>query len=62
MGRGKQKEWARRDKKSDPFARQKNRTTNEYQQFPCLKWVMHSVHEVEQTRAAPENENITAVA
>ena len=33
MGRGKQKEWARRDKKSDPFARRKNRTTNEYRQF-----------------------------
>ena len=62
MGRGKQKEWARRDKKSDPFARQKNRTTNEYRQFPRLKWVVHSVHEAEQTRAAPENENITAVA
>ena len=43
MGRGKQKEWARRDKKSDPFARQKNRTTNEYRQFPRLKWVVHSV-------------------
>ena len=52
MGRGKQKEWARRDKKSDPFARQKNRTTNEYRQFPRLKWVVHSVHEAEQTRAA----------
>ena len=51
MGRGKQKEWARRDKKSDPFARQKNRTTNEYRQFPRLKWVVHSVHEAEQTRA-----------
>ena len=62
MGRGKQKEWARRDKKSDPFARQKNRTTNEYRQFPRLKWVVHSVHEAEQSRAAPENENITAVA
>ena len=62
MGRGKQKEWARRDKKSDPFARQKNRTTNEYRQFPHLKWVVHSVHEAEQTRAAPENENITAPA
>ena len=49
-------------KKSDPFARQKNRTTNEYRQFPRLKWVVHSVHEAEQTRAAPENENITAVA
>ena len=48
MGRGKQKEWARRDKKSDPFARQKNRTTNEYRQFPRLKWVVHSVHEAEQ--------------
>ena len=59
MGRGKQKEWARHDKKSDPFARQKNRTTNEYRQFPRLKWVVHSVHEAEQTRAAPENENIT---
>ena len=35
-GRGKQKEWARRDKKSDPFARQKNRTTNEYRQFPRI--------------------------
>ena len=46
------REWARRDKKSDPFARQKNRTTNEYQQFPRLKWVVHSVHEAEQTRAA----------
>ena len=56
MGRGKQKEWARRDKKSDSFARQKNRTTNEYRQFPRLKWVVHSVHEAEQTRAAPENE------
>ena len=55
-------EWARCDKKSDPFARQKNRTTNEYRQFPRLKWVVHSVHEAEQTRAAPENENITAVA
>ena len=33
MGRGKQKEWARRDKKSDPFARQKNRTTNEYRKY-----------------------------
>ena len=54
MGRGKQKEWARRDKKSDPFARQKNRTTNEYRQFPRLKWVVHSVHEAEQTRAAPD--------
>ena len=52
MGRGKQKEWARRDKKSDSFARQKNRTTNEYRQFPRLKWVVHSVHEAEQTRAA----------
>ena len=62
MGRGKQKEWARRDKKSDPFAGQKNRTTNEYRQFPRLKWVVHSVHEAEQTRAVPENENITAVA
>ena len=40
----------------------KNGTTNEYRQFPRLKWVVHSVHEVEQTRAAPENENITAVA
>ena len=40
----------------------KNRTTNEYRQFPRLKWVVHSVHEAEQTRAAPENENITAVA
>ena len=48
MGRGKQKEWARRDKKSDPFARQKNRTTNEYRQFPRLKWVVHWVHEAEQ--------------
>ena len=57
MGRGKQKEWARRDKKSDPFAHQKNRTTNEYRQFPRLKWVVHSVHEAEQTRAAPENED-----
>ena len=27
-----------------------------------LVWVVHSVHEAEQTRAAPENENITAVA
>ena len=26
----------RRDKKSDPFARQKNCTTNEYRQFPRL--------------------------
>ena len=51
MGRGKQKERAHRDKKSDPFARQKNRTTNEYRQFPRLKWVVHSVHEAEQTRA-----------
>ena len=59
MGRGKQKEWARRDKKSDLFARQKNRTTNEYRQFPRLKWVVHSVHEAEQTRAAPENEKQT---
>ena len=25
-------------------------------------WVVHLVHEAEQTRAAPENENITAVA
>ena len=57
MGRGKQKEWARRDKKSDPFACQKNHTTNEYRQFPRLKWVVHSVHEAEQTRAAPENES-----
>ena len=57
MGRGKQKEWARRDKKSDPFACQKNRTTNEYRQFPHLKWLVHSVHEAEQTRAAPENED-----
>ena len=40
----------------------KKRTTNEYRQFPRLKWVVHSVHEAEQTRAAPENENITAVA
>ena len=40
----------------------KNRTTNEYRQFPRLKWVVHSVHEAEQTRAVPENENITAVA
>ena len=62
MGRGKEKEWARRDKKSDPFAHQKNRTTNEYRQFPRLKRVVHSVHEAEQTRAAPENKNITAVA
>ena len=54
MGRGKQKEWARRDKKSDPFARQKNSTTNEYRQFPRLKWVVHLVHEAEQTRAAPD--------
>ena len=30
MGRGKQKEWARRDKKSDPFARQKK---------PHNKWI-----------------------
>ena len=62
MGLGKQKEWACRDKKSDPFASQKNCTTNEYRQFPRLKWVVHSVHEAKQTRAAPENENITAVA
>ena len=44
------KEWARHDKKSDLFARQKNHTTNEYRQFPRLKWVLHSVHEAEQTR------------
>ena len=31
------REWARRDKKSNPFAHQKNRTTNEYRQFPRLK-------------------------
>ena len=37
-----------RDKKSDPFAHQKNRTTNEYRQFPRLKWAVHSVHEAEQ--------------
>ena len=29
----------------------KNHTTNEYRQFPRLKWVVHSVHEAEQTRA-----------
>ena len=58
MGRGKQEEWARRDKKSDPFARQKNRTTNEYRQFPRLKWVVHSVHEAEQTRAVPYGKNV----
>ena len=28
-------------------------------QFPRLKWVVHSVHEAEQTRAAPENEKQT---
>ena len=56
MGRGKQKEWARRDKKSDLFARQKNRTTNEYRQFPRLKWVVGG--EAEQTHAAPYGKNV----
>ena len=53
------KSGARRDKNCQKFARQKNHTTNEYRQFPRLKWVVHSVHEAEQTRAVPENENIT---
>ena len=62
MGRGKQKEWARRDKKSDPFVRQKNRTTNEYRQFPRLKWVVHSVHEVKISQRLPDDleEKITS--